>query len=210
MSKRPLSRIAPGWWDYTTLDRDAAGRRRAADGRRPAAASPAGVSACVFYDTLEEFYLAEALEYIDGLAAGDADDTGGHLRPDRADRAAAAGGAARERPGPRPAARALLGHGRMGRGRPRGRADRLTRCPSRGPTWSCASTASAPSCACRRRTCTFPRPTSAAYSPAATRPAASSCRAGQGEVKHWAFNDPPQRKGDVQGRSRRRPRSTAS
>ena len=22
MSKRPLSRIAPGWWDYTTLDRD--------------------------------------------------------------------------------------------------------------------------------------------------------------------------------------------
>ncbi len=33
---------------------------------------------------------------------------------------------------------------------------------------------------------------------------------GQGEVKHWAFNDPPQREGAYKRRSRRRRRSTAS
>ena len=33
---------------------------------------------------------------------------------------------------------------------------------------------------------------------------------GQGEVKHWAFNDPPQRDGQVRSTRRRRPRSTAS
>ena len=61
---RKLSTIAPDWWDYTTLDdeiiRDAAAlsesdleqlARRGFDVR--------------MYDTLEDFYLAEALEYID-------------------------------------------------------------------------------------------------------------------------------------------------
>src|SRR5262245_49713006 len=63
MSKRPLSRIARGWWDYTTLDRDlldAAAALTAEDLlrlRRP------GFSVR-FYETLEDFYLAEALEYI--------------------------------------------------------------------------------------------------------------------------------------------------
>ena len=32
---------------------------------------------------------------------------------------------------------------------------------------------------------------------------------GQGEVKHWAFNDPPKREGSI-GTSRRRPGNTAS
>ena len=51
----------------------------------------------VFYDTLEEFYLAEALEYITAWRQATADNPGGHLRPDRADRAAAARRAARQR-----------------------------------------------------------------------------------------------------------------
>ena len=60
---RPLSKVAPGWWDYTTLDRallDDAARLTAGDLlllSRPG-------FAVRFYDTLEEFYLAEALEYI--------------------------------------------------------------------------------------------------------------------------------------------------
>ena len=33
---------------------------------------------------------------------------------------------------------------------------------------------------------------------------------GQGDMKHWAFNDPPQRDGQIQDSSRPRPRSTAS
>ena len=60
---RRLSSVAPGWWDYTTLDQhliaDAA-RLSPAD---MAAQSRAGFRVA-FYDTLEEFYLAEALEYV--------------------------------------------------------------------------------------------------------------------------------------------------
>ena len=60
---RPISKIAPGWWDYTTLDRrilDAAARLTADD---LLALSRPGFTVKL-YDTLEDFYLAEALEYI--------------------------------------------------------------------------------------------------------------------------------------------------
>ena len=60
---RPLSKISPEWWDYTTLDRqilDDAARLTADD--LAALARPG--FAIWFYDTREEFYLAEALEYI--------------------------------------------------------------------------------------------------------------------------------------------------
>lgn len=60
---RKLSSVAPGWWDYTTLD-----EHLIADAAR---LTPADMLALtrpgfrvVFYDTLEEFYLAEALEYV--------------------------------------------------------------------------------------------------------------------------------------------------
>lgn len=61
---RRLSAIAPEWWDYTTLERDLiddAARLTAAD---LAALSRPGFKV-VLYDTPEEFYLAEALEYVD-------------------------------------------------------------------------------------------------------------------------------------------------
>lgn len=60
---RPLSKVAPGWWDYTTLDRailDDAARLSAED---LLALSRPGFTV-KFYETREEFYLAEALEYI--------------------------------------------------------------------------------------------------------------------------------------------------
>lgn len=60
---RPLSKITPGWWDYTTLDRvilDDAARLTADDLLE---LSRPGFTV-KFYDTLEDFYLAEALEYI--------------------------------------------------------------------------------------------------------------------------------------------------
>ena len=60
---RNLSKVAPEWWDYTTLDReildDAA---RLAAGDLLQLARPGFT--VKFYDTLEDFYLAEALEYI--------------------------------------------------------------------------------------------------------------------------------------------------
>jgi glucosamine-6-phosphate deaminase len=60
---RPLSKVAPDWWDYTTLDReilDDAARLTADDLLR---LSRPGFAVKI-YDTLEDFYLAEALEYI--------------------------------------------------------------------------------------------------------------------------------------------------
>ena len=61
---RKLSTIAPDWWDYTTLDdgiiRDAAKLTP----RQIEKLSRPGFKV-VMYDTLEDFYLAEALEYID-------------------------------------------------------------------------------------------------------------------------------------------------
>lgn len=60
---RKLSSIAPDWWDYTTLDEDlirAAARLTPEQMRK---LSRPGFRV-VFYDTLEEFYLAEALEYV--------------------------------------------------------------------------------------------------------------------------------------------------
>ncbi|HUT20618.1 MAG TPA: glucosamine-6-phosphate isomerase [Anaerolineae bacterium] len=60
---RPWSRVAPDWWDYTTLDReildDAA--ELAADDLLQLSRPGFEVR---FYDTLQDFYLAEALEYI--------------------------------------------------------------------------------------------------------------------------------------------------
>ncbi len=77
---RPLSKIAPGWWDYTTIDKsilddaanltpeDMLGLSR--DGFR-----------VVFYDTLEDFYLAEALEYISAWRQSTPDDPVGICGP---------------------------------------------------------------------------------------------------------------------------------
>ena len=62
--RRKLSAIAPDWWDYTTLDSsliDQAARLTARDLQR---LSRPGFRV-MLYDTLEDFYLAETLEYID-------------------------------------------------------------------------------------------------------------------------------------------------
>lgn len=61
---RPISKIAPDWWDYTTLDQEILD-----DAARLTPDDMLGLSRegfrVVFYDTLEDFYLAEALEYIE-------------------------------------------------------------------------------------------------------------------------------------------------
>ncbi len=60
---RKLSTIAPDWWDYTTLDSaliEEAARLTPADMVK---LSRDGFRV-IMYDTLEDFYLAEALEYI--------------------------------------------------------------------------------------------------------------------------------------------------
>src|ERR1700761_8852133 len=60
---RRLSSIAPDWWDYTTLEDDIIRDAAALTPEQMAKLARPGFKV-VIYDTLEEFYLAEALEYI--------------------------------------------------------------------------------------------------------------------------------------------------
>jgi len=60
---RPLSKVAPEWWDYTTLDREILDDAAKLTPEDLLALSRPGFTV-KFYDTLEDFYLAEALEYV--------------------------------------------------------------------------------------------------------------------------------------------------
>jgi len=77
---RKLSAIAPDWWDYTTLDTDLVDQVARLTPRDVEKLSRPGFRV-VFYDTLEDFYLAEALEYIDAWKQSTADNPVGICGP---------------------------------------------------------------------------------------------------------------------------------
>jgi len=60
---RKLSILAPDWWDYTTLDDEILNDAAKLTPEDMLSLSREGFKV-IFYDTLEDFYLAEALEYI--------------------------------------------------------------------------------------------------------------------------------------------------
>src|ERR671921_673095 len=60
---RKISSIAPGWWDYTTLDTGIVKEAAELTAENILQLSRPDFKV-VLYDTLEDFYLAEALEYI--------------------------------------------------------------------------------------------------------------------------------------------------
>jgi len=69
---RPLSAIAPDWWDYTTLDRELIDETARLTPSDLMHLSRPGFNV-ILYDTLEDFYLAEALEYINAWRASSDD-----------------------------------------------------------------------------------------------------------------------------------------
>ena len=77
---RPQSKISPEWWDYTTID-----EHILKDAERLSAGDLLGLSRPGFqikiYETLEEFYLAEALEYITAWRAATDDEPAGICGP---------------------------------------------------------------------------------------------------------------------------------
>ena len=77
---RPLSKVAPDWWDYTTLDAEllADAARLTADDLPQLARDGFEV---VIYDTREEFFCAEALEYINVWKSATADNPVGICGP---------------------------------------------------------------------------------------------------------------------------------
>ncbi len=72
--------LAPQWWDFTTLDDEILN-----DAAKLTAEDMAGLSRegfkVVFYDSLEDFYLAEALEYITAWRQATADNPAGICGP---------------------------------------------------------------------------------------------------------------------------------
>ena len=80
MSARPISKVAPEWWDYTTLNpallKDAA--ELEADDLLQLSRPGFKV---VFYETIEDFYLAEALEYIQAWQQSTPDNPAGICGP---------------------------------------------------------------------------------------------------------------------------------
>lgn len=77
---RPLSSLAPDWWDYTTLDKEIIEAAARLTPKQLARLSRPGFKV-VMYDTLEDFYLAEALEYIDAWRQSTADNPVGICGP---------------------------------------------------------------------------------------------------------------------------------
>ena len=77
---RKLSSIAADWWDYTTLEDDIIRDAAALTVEKMAKLSRPGFKV-VMYDTLEEFYLTEALEYIAAWKQSTADNPVGICGP---------------------------------------------------------------------------------------------------------------------------------
>jgi glucosamine-6-phosphate deaminase len=189
---RPLSKIAPDWWDYTTLDPDlltAAARLTADD---LAALSRPGFRV-VFHDTLEEFYLAEALEYIAAWQQATPDNPVGICGPI----------------GPTeqlPLVALLVNNLGLklhdahfwgmdewfldGREAPEGHPLSFARCDK-----ELCFDRIAPPLAMPAANLHFPQADVRAYEESWSGVRCAVMQGGQGEIKHWAFNDPPRRAG---------------
>lgn len=77
---RPISKVAPEWWDYTTLDESLLADAARLTPDDLLQLSRPGFAVRIF-DTLEEFFLAEALEYIDAWKQSTPDNPAGICGP---------------------------------------------------------------------------------------------------------------------------------
>lgn len=77
---RAISKVAPDWWDYTTLDPKILEDAAKLTAKDMLSLSREGFKV-VFYDTIEDFYLAEALEYIDAWKQSTPDNPAGICGP---------------------------------------------------------------------------------------------------------------------------------
>ena len=77
---RPISKVAPGWWDFTTLDSQILQDAATLDEKGLRQLSRPGFQVH-FYETLEELYLAEALEYVAAFRKSTADSPAGICGP---------------------------------------------------------------------------------------------------------------------------------
>ena len=189
---RRLSTVAAGWWDYTTLDDELLADAAKLSEEDVLALSRPGFRV-VAYDTLEDFYLAEALEYITAWRQSTEDNPVGICGPI---------GPTEQLPlvarlvnelglsiksahfwgmdewyqnGREVDASHPLSFERADRELCFNRIDKLLRMPDANLH--------------------FPKADTQAYIKSWQGVRCVVMQGGQGEVKHWAFNDPPQRTG---------------
>lgn len=77
---RPISKVAPGWWDYTTLDEQLLRDVALLTEKDLLQLSRPGFTV-KFYETIESFYLAEALDYINAWRGATASNPTGICGP---------------------------------------------------------------------------------------------------------------------------------
>ena len=192
---RAISKVAPGWWDYTTLDnaivQDVA--KLSADDLFQLSRPGFEVH---FYDTLEEFYLAEALEYVEAWRQSTPDNPAGICGPI---------GPTEQLP---LVARIVNAIGLDLHSAHFWGMDEWVEGGQPVPVTHPLSFAKADLELCFNRIESglrmpdrqlhFPTGDLAAYSRSFDQVRCVVMQGGQGEVKHWAFNDPPRREGAYQ------------
>ncbi len=190
---RPLSKIAPDWWDYTTLDPEIAADAAKLTPRAMERLSRPGFKV-VMYDTLEDFYLAEALEYLTAWRQSRDDNPAGICGPI---------GPTEQLPLVARLVNALEWDLRSAHFW--GMDEWVDENGDPVPTSHPLSFAKADVDLCFKRIkrklripeshLHFPTGDLDAYSRSYDEIRCVVMQGGQGEVKHWAFNDPPRRKG---------------
>jgi len=190
---RAISKVAPDWWDYTTLDAEILEDAAKLSVKDTEKLSRPGFKV-VMYDTLEDFYLAEALEYVTAWKQSTDDNPVGICGPI---------GPTEQLP---LVARLVNELGLDIRSAHFwGMDEWVDEHGSPVPITHPLSFAKADMEMCFNRIqpklrmplehLHFPTGDLKAYSKTYDQVRCAVMQGGQGEVKHWAFNDPPRRKG---------------
>jgi len=189
---RPISKVAPDWWDYTTLDNELLEDAAKLTEKTLFKLSRPGFQ-IHYYDTLEDFYLAEALEYIEAWRQATPDNPTGICGPI---------GPTEQLPLVARIVNSLelkLHHAHfwgmdewVENGKPVGTNHPLSF--ARADLEMCFNRIDK-KLVMPKQNIHFPTGDLAAYSRSYDDVKCLVMQGGQGEVKHWAFNDPPKRAG---------------
>ncbi|MCL4507023.1 MAG: glucosamine-6-phosphate isomerase [Chloroflexi bacterium] len=192
---RTVSKVAPGWWDYTTLDTAILNDAARLDEHDLMQLARPGFQVS-FYESLEDFYLAEALEYIQAWKQATPSRPAGICGPI---------GPTEQLPLVARIVNALELDLRnahfwgMDEWVEHGQPVPITHPLSfaRADLEMCFNRIE-PALRMPASNLHFPTGDLDAYSRSYDAVRCMVMQGGQGEVKHWAFNDPPQRKGPYQ------------
>lgn len=189
---RKTSLLAPDWWDYTTLEDDLLADAASLNAKDLVELSRPGFRVLI-YETLEDFYLAEALEYIEAWRQSTPDNPVGICGPI---------GPTEQLPLVARLVNALQLNVRsahfwgMDEWHAEGREVPVTHPLSfeRADRELCFSRID-PKLAMPDEQLHFPKADTQSYRESWGDARCAVIQGGQGEIKHWAFNDPPRREG---------------